>query len=612
MADKRNSKNEDDGKRKSGEKEPPRPPNPDQNVPPKSDAKRSSDDKKKEPKRVSLEEPASTKNSDESESAVGAGGTLTTITTTRHHHHHRSHHKHHRHGGGLTTETVTKKPVENIVATMSPPPPPPPAIPKLLRHPTDKPESVKATDSKRPRRQKPGQLPVAPGKTVLSDDDQSEVDSLAEPASSESGFLTSFRRASTRVINALGILESKTDEILMEEEQKDKTDSVEDIGLPFLLLDKSTMKMLNDDDEDVQIAADLSEVLAHYKGEFSQEEKAADPDNLPDVGYEDIVKMLKSQGIPIPTDSDFSKLESSYSQKWDPDGTVVEYYSPVLRSFIPINMRGRYRGCWLEDHCVQGLDISKIKPKPDALEGFVDQGRTVNIDEKYQEMFDVADDGAHLDYLIEMQKCQAETLPIPIMYDVVNFGVDVLKENLEYLVHHEAIPPTSRIYQTTENHLLNMRKKVQIYASLGLEPISSDRTDYGMEKVSPMWRLTRDEIIAILLEKRHEPDDFDEKVKIVAEMYAEEEKRTGKKLVVEDGDNDEENTAYAQDSTTHKKKEQRDGGGGGGADLLPKNDGLSPSGAGISEKSTSTKLPKSKKKLVAGGGLAKGANSVKK
>jgi hypothetical protein len=69
--------------------------------------------------------------------------------------------------------------------------------------------------------------------------------------------------------------------------------------------------------------------------------------------------MLAKQGIPVPNDDDFARLETSHGARWDPDGTVVEYYSPVLRSFVPINMRGRYRGCWAEDRCIQGLDISK-------------------------------------------------------------------------------------------------------------------------------------------------------------------------------------------------------------------------------------------------------------
>lgn len=46
-------------------------------------------------------------------------------------------------------------------------------------------------------------------------------------------------------------------------------------------------------------------------------------------------------------------------------------------------------------------------------------------------MFDVAQDERHLDYLIEMEKFQAETLPIPLMYDVLNFGMEVLKNNIE-------------------------------------------------------------------------------------------------------------------------------------------------------------------------------------
>lgn len=40
-------------------------------------------------------------------------------------------------------------------------------------------------------------------------------------------------------------------------------------------------------------------------------------------------------------------------------------------------------------------------------------------------------DEPHLDYLVEIQALQAETLPIPMFYDMLNFGMEVANENLK-------------------------------------------------------------------------------------------------------------------------------------------------------------------------------------
>ncbi len=105
----------------------------------------------------------------------------------------------------------------------------------------------------------------------------------------------------------------------------------------------------------------MSDVLLHYETQYDEDEKELDAKfrEKPEFTYSEMVNVLKEQGIPVPSDGDISRLTSSHGSRWDPDGTVLEYYSPVLRSFIPVNMRGRYRGCWADDACMQGLDISK-------------------------------------------------------------------------------------------------------------------------------------------------------------------------------------------------------------------------------------------------------------
>jgi len=52
------------------------------------------------------------------------------------------------------------------------------------------------------------------------------------------------------------------------------------------------------------------------------------------------------------------------------------------------------------------------------------------VEEKYKEMEPVTTGEEHSDYLIEIQKFQSETLPVPIFYDVLNFGIEVTLENL--------------------------------------------------------------------------------------------------------------------------------------------------------------------------------------
>lgn len=45
-------------------------------------------------------------------------------------------------------------------------------------------------------------------------------------------------------------------------------------------------------------------------------------------------------------------------------------------------------------------------------------------------MSKVAEDVAHHDFLVELQAYQAETLPIPIFYDMLHMGLEVANETL--------------------------------------------------------------------------------------------------------------------------------------------------------------------------------------
>lgn len=61
-------------------------------------------------------------------------------------------------------------------------------------------------------------------------------------------------------------------------------------------------------------------------------------------------------------------------------------------------------------------------------------------------MSKVAEDVAHHDFLVELQAYQAETLPIPIFYDMLHMGLEVANETLRsrenYNIHiafHEGL-----------------------------------------------------------------------------------------------------------------------------------------------------------------------------
>lgn len=61
----------------------------------------------------------------------------------------------------------------------------------------------------------------------------------------------------------------------------------------------------------------------------------------------------------------------------------------------------------------------------------MDRGIHESIQEQYDEFSEIASDEAHLDYLVEMAAIQAETLPIPIFYDMLHLGIQVANETLE-------------------------------------------------------------------------------------------------------------------------------------------------------------------------------------
>lgn len=108
----------------------------------------------------------------------------------------------------------------------------------------------------------------------------------------------------------------------------------------------------------------------------------------------------------------------------------------------------------------------------------------------------------------------------------------------------------------------NLRKKVQIYASLGLEPINGEGS---LGKVAPIWRMTRDELISAMKAKRHEQDEFEEKVQFVTKLYEELNKKGEGIPPGADEDNKEEIDAVREHSD-HKlvKKKSLLGKGGSG------------------------------------------------
>ncbi|CAL8088991.1 unnamed protein product [Orchesella dallaii] len=270
-------------------------------------------------------------------------------------------------------------------------------------------------------------------------------------------------------------------------------------GLPMFLVTDTVANLIKITDEDKLIDKRLSELIDVHRGDILKKLKKKKQTKIPTYTYADMMKMLKEQGIPCPTNDDFSRLHGLHS-RWDPDFTVLEYFSPMLRTFIPINMRGRYRGCWTTDDCIKGLDISKVAPKREALEGFVQRGRHENTQKKYDKMSAVALDEAHLDYLIEIQSYQAETIPIPIFYDMLHLGMEVANENLRILVEEDGYPPNDVIFMSTEQHAQQLKRKIQLYGALGLETLESKRK--GLGQYSPQWLKSRDEVIREIMNRK--------------------------------------------------------------------------------------------------------------
>lgn len=105
---------------------------------------------------------------------------------------------------------------------------------------------------------------------------------------------------------------------------------------PELLENVDTMLKENNDDD--EIGRRLNELIATYRGDKLRRLKKAAKARAPNYKFGDMIKTLNKLGIPCPTNEDFARLHGLHS-RWDPDGNIIEYFSPMLRTFIPVNMR---------------------------------------------------------------------------------------------------------------------------------------------------------------------------------------------------------------------------------------------------------------------------------
>lgn len=96
--------------------------------------------------------------------------------------------------------------------------------------------------------------------------------------------------------------------------------------------------MLRDNNDDTEIEKKLNELIATYRGDKLRKLKKAAKERAPNYKFGDMIKTLNKLGIPCPTNEDYARLHGLHN-RWDPDGNIIEYFSPMLRTFIPVNMR---------------------------------------------------------------------------------------------------------------------------------------------------------------------------------------------------------------------------------------------------------------------------------
>lgn len=70
------------------------------------------------------------------------------------------------------------------------------------------------------------------------------------------------------------------------------------------------------------------------------------------------------------------------------------------------------------------------------------------------------------------------------------------------LVKEDGYPPTDPVYISAHEHAHELRRKLRLYSSLGLEKLAGSEPRQG--QYLPMWSRTRDEIIHEVLARKNE------------------------------------------------------------------------------------------------------------
>lgn len=122
------------------------------------------------------------------------------------------------------------------------------------------------------------------------------------------------------------------------EEPTDTAQPANAHDLPMLYFVHDLDRMLDETNEDKDVDNRLTKLMDKHREEQLKKLKNAAKPKGPNYKFGDMIRTLTKLGIPCPTNEDFTRLHGTHS-RWDPDGTVVEYFSPILRTFIPINMR---------------------------------------------------------------------------------------------------------------------------------------------------------------------------------------------------------------------------------------------------------------------------------
>lgn len=107
--------------------------------------------------------------------------------------------------------------------------------------------------------------------------------------------------------------------------------------MPFILFAENKIQETKEEEKIDRNLNDLIEAIK--RGKLYQERLDPYRKERPEkFRFGGMVKRLHSYGIPCPINDDFSKLQGT-NREWDPKGTAIEYFSPMLRAIVPVNMR---------------------------------------------------------------------------------------------------------------------------------------------------------------------------------------------------------------------------------------------------------------------------------